>query len=274
MPRVLSQEQCRRYASDGFLFPIAVLTAAEVADFRAALATLQESLGGRPKPVDMNQIHLHFRWAYELVTRPRLLDIVEDVLGPDLLVHSVSVFAKPPRDTSYVSWHQDGHYWRLEPPDLTTAWVALSDSHAENGALRVLPGSHRGRVPHRTQPGDEHNLLSSGLTVDGGVDESKVETVVLRAGEMSLHHVNTVHGSEANRSAEPRIGIAIRYTTPAVRQGRAHHAVVLARGRDDQGHFKLHEELPSADLAAGLAALKAARRWVGDRQIDDGAAAR
>ena len=256
-----------RYERQGVLFPVPVLTTAEVARFRAAVEDLEMRLGGRPKPTAMMQPHLFFPWAYELVTHRAVLDAVEPILGPDILVHSVSIFSKHPRTADFVSWHQDGYYWGLDAPRLTSAWIALTDSTAENGCLRVVPGSHHvDRLPHRDRPYSPDNLLASGLEVAVEVAEGDALDVTLAAGEMSLHHVNIVHGSGPNRSAGQRIGFAIRYVAPVVRQTLEHHAVVLARGRDDHHHYTLLEQPPAGPLEEGLAAqAEFARRRVAAR---------
>jgi non-heme Fe2+,alpha-ketoglutarate-dependent halogenase len=243
------------YRRQGVSFPIPVLTAVEVARFRAEVEALEALLGGKPKPSAMMQPHLFFRWAYELATHPAVLDAVEPVLGPDILVHSVSIFSKHPHTADFVSWHQDGYYWGLDAPRLTSAWIALTDSTPENGCLRVVPGSHRlDRLPHRDRPYSQDNLLASGLEVAVEVAESDALDVTLAAGEMSLHHVNIVHGSNPNRSDGKRIGFAIRYVAPEVRQALDHHAVVLARGRDDHHHYTFLREPPTATTEEGLPA--------------------
>jgi non-heme Fe2+,alpha-ketoglutarate-dependent halogenase len=210
------------------------------------------------------QLHLHFRWAFDLATRPAVLDAVEDIVGPDILVHSTTMFCKQSHDPGYVSWHQDAHNWRLDEPRLVSAWIALSESTPENGCLRVIPGSHRGRLEHEERP-SEDNMLATGLTVADEVDESAAVDFVLDPGEMSLHHADLVHGSRGNRSDGKRIGFAIRYVSPAVSQERPHHAVVLARGEDVHGHYELLEREPSADFEESLAAHDAFWRRIAER---------
>ncbi len=259
----LSPAQLDAYRREGVLFPVPVLAAEEVARYRTAVDELEARLGGQPKPSDMSQPQLHFRWAFELATHPAVLDVVEDVLGPDILVHSASIFSKPARSSSYVSWHQDGAYWGLSEPGVTSAWIALSESAPENGCLRVVPGSHTRRVlPFTETPGVADNLLASGLEVAVEVDEADARDVVLRPGEMSLHHVDIVHGSNPNRSAVKRVGFAVRYVAPHVSQSLQHHEVLLARGRDEHHHYRILATPPTAGLEEGLAAQNEfSRRW-------------
>jgi ectoine hydroxylase-related dioxygenase (phytanoyl-CoA dioxygenase family) len=252
MGRTLSAPEVARFEEHGVLFPIPALGAESLARFRAGFDVVAAQLGEAWRPERSGQWHLCFRWAYDLVTYPAILDAVEDLLGPDILVHSSSAFAKRPGSPSFVSWHQDGYYWGLAPPRLVSAWVALSDSTPRNGCLRVVPGSHRhSRLDHTALP-HEHNLLGTGLEVVAAVDERQAVDVRLRAGEMSFHHMDIVHGSGPNRSDGPRIGFAIRYTTPEVSQSRPHHAVILARGSDRYGHFVRLDAAPGDSVADGL----------------------
>jgi chlorinating enzyme len=261
MGRILCDAQVARYREDGVLFPVPALEPGALARFRAAFDAVATMLGEDRRPERFGQWHLCFRWAYDLVLHPAILDAVEELLGPDILVHSTTAFAKPPRSPQFVSWHQDGYYWGLDAPRLVSVWVALSESTPENGCLRVVPGSHRGAwLDHAIRP-HEHNMLGTGLNVAAEVDESRAIDVRLRAGEMSLHHVDLVHGSEPNRSDGPRIGFAIRYTTPEVAQARLHHEVVLARGRDRHGHFALRTDPPGGSIADGLIAQRSLSQW-------------
>jgi ectoine hydroxylase-related dioxygenase (phytanoyl-CoA dioxygenase family) len=261
MSRVLTAEQRARYQRDGILFPIPALAPGETARFRAAFEDVAARLGGRPLAQQLSQTHLYLSWAHELATHPAILDAVEDVLGPDILVWTVSIFPKYPHDPGYISWHQDGTYWGLDSQQVTTAWVALTDSTVENGCMRVLPGSHRQPIlPHRdTYAAD--NRLSRGQEVQAEVDERDAVDVVLRAGQMSLHHVNIIHGSNPNPSDRSRIGFAIRFTTPATRQIQGEPpTAVLARGRDEHHHFELLPAPPALDVGEAVAAQQAAAR--------------
>jgi non-haem Fe2+, alpha-ketoglutarate-dependent halogenase len=248
----LTPQQQRDYERDGFLVPFAVLAPAEVERFRRAYDELESHFGPTATPL-YGQCHLHFRWAFELAIHPKMLDVVEDIVGSDILVHTTTLFCKQPHDPAFVSWHQDAYTWRLDNPRLVTAWVALTESTPENGCMRALPRTHREGLPHEARPHPD-NMLATGLSLAEGVDESRAVDFVLEPGQMSLHHALLVHGSHANRSAGKRIGFAIRYVSPSVWQERPHHAVVLARGQDAYGHYESLDRLPSGDLEEGLAA--------------------
>jgi non-heme Fe2+,alpha-ketoglutarate-dependent halogenase len=255
MHHLLSQEEVATYHRDGILFPILVLSKEETACFRGAYESFCEQLGARPNAFQSRHPHLFHRWAYDLATHPRVLDAVEQIIGPNILVHHASLFCKYPHDGTFVSWHQDGYFLDLSEPLLVSAWIALSESNLANGCMRVVRNSHQsGRVEHANSAISDRNLLPSGLEVAREVDERDATDVVLHAGEMSLHHVNLVHGSNANDSAEPRLGFAVRYVAPSVRQCVAKVPTVLARGGDEEGYFESLESPPAYSFAEAIAA--------------------
>jgi non-heme Fe2+,alpha-ketoglutarate-dependent halogenase len=259
MNKLLTASQVEQYERDGIVFPVPVLTPEETAGFRRSFDELADRLGGRPVAQALGHTQAFFRWAYDLGTHPRVLDAVEDILGPDILLWTVSIFPKYPRDPGYISWHQDGTYWGLDSVRVTTAWIALTDSRVDNGCMRVVPGSHRRPIlPHRdTYAAD--NRLSRGQEIEVEVDERDAVDVVLRAGQMSLHHVNIIHGSNPNPSDGSRIGFAPRFTTPETSQIDGEPlTAVLARGRDRFGHFRLQPGAPTLGFEDALAAQQAA----------------
>jgi ectoine hydroxylase-related dioxygenase (phytanoyl-CoA dioxygenase family) len=245
MPKQLSTNQIERYQRDGVLTPLRVLSEEETTRYRRAYEELEERLGGRPKATQLSLTHLYFPWAYELVTHPKVLDAVEDLLGPDILVWSSSIFAKRARDPAYISFHQDGTYWGLGSTQVTTAWIALTPSTVENGCMRVAPATHLDPIHPHVETHAENNMLTRGQEVQAEVDESQILDIVLQPGEMSLHHVSIIHGSNPNLSDHKRIGFAIRYMTPQVRQLGEPNPVVLARGQDEFHHNELLETPPA-----------------------------
>src|SRR5262245_40158306 len=140
MSKRLTQSELNSYHQDGILFPIPALEENEIREYRACLKELETCLGGLPKSHELGQCHLFFGWAYRLASHPCILDAVEDVVGPDIMVHATTVFQKRPYDATFVSWHQDGYYLGLNRPDFVSAWVALTESNAGNGCLRVVRG--------------------------------------------------------------------------------------------------------------------------------------
>jgi non-haem Fe2+, alpha-ketoglutarate-dependent halogenase len=253
----LTDDLVQQYRDTGYLAPIRVLSTAEAAHIRGRLEAFEAGAG--PLAGKLRQkSHLLFTWLNDLIRHERILDAVEDIIGPDILCWGTSFFIKEPRNPAYVSWHQDSTYWGLEPADIVTAWVALSDSTPENGAMRVIPRSHTmAQVPHRDTFRPD-NLLSRGQEIMVDVDASHADTLTLAAGEMSLHHVRLIHGSEPNPSAERRIGFAIRYLPTYVRQvAGPHDWATLVRGTDHYGNFEL-EQRPDADMSESAQAYHAA----------------
>ena len=267
----LKNDQVAKYESDGVLFPVPALSKSETEYFLARFHELLGALGDGVGPRHLGQSHLHFPWIYDLVRQPAILDIVQDVIGPDILVHSLTPFWKRPHDHTYVSWHQDGHYMTLDQPAFVSAWVALTESTAENGCMRVVPGSHRaGRLPHGETALSAKNLLSSGLEIAVNVDDDDGVDVVLRPGELSLHHVNIVHGSNPNDSGKWRIGFAIRYVAPHVKQKASHFPVVLARGEDRYQQYDHLAEPPAYSIEEGWARQQAFSKSLTERRLTEG----
>lgn len=260
MPRLLSIGQVKEYIEEGILYPINVLSEEEVTLYRTEFESLEAYLKGLELP--MVQPHLHFDWAYRLATHPNVLDAIEDIIGPNILIHSTTFFAKNPNDQTFVSWHQDGHYWQMEDPRVISAWIALSWSTKQSGCLRVLPQSHLMKsVQHEETAIHENNLLGSGLEAAIQIDEAKVVDVELQPGQMSFHHHNILHGSNPNTSNDRRIGFAVRYLAPGTKQNRKHHQVVLARGKTQDNHYKLLDQPPQDNREENIREMKKFIAW-------------
>lgn len=253
MNPTVSPEQVQQYEGQGLLFPLSVLSPDEVLNFRSAFEALEARLGERPLHRQLIQPHLCYRWAWDLATHPAILDVVEAMIGPDILVHSTSLFPKYPHQPGHIRWHQDAYYWGLSAPRLVSAWVALTDSNIANGCVRVVTGTHDRQVlPHAPISSENNTRLSLEVAVE--VDEQQATDVVLQAGQMSLHHPYIIHGSNPNQSEQKRIGFAIRFVAPQVKQSLPHHAVVLARGRDNYRHYEMLKAIPSDNIEQGIAA--------------------
>ena len=236
-------EQWRR---DGFLPVIDVLTPEEARQCREAFDGLEREVGRDTAEVRILDRHLDVESVWRLATHPHVIDAVEAVLGPDVMLLASNFFCKYPaeeRGERFVAWHQDVTYWGLEPPRAITAWIAIDDADAENGCMSVIPGSHRLGILEHGKSGRAGNLLSINQEVpDGLVDEARAVSMPLQAGQMSLHDGMLLHGSHPNRSTRRRCGLAVRFTTPDVRQVapnslRGYYRPVLVRGADRHGHF-------------------------------------
>ena len=254
MGKRLTDGQVQQFAAQGFLAPLRVMSEADAFAFRRRLEGWEERAGHKLESNLRHKVNLLFPWCDEMVRHPAILDYVEDLIGPDILCWNVHLFAKDADGRSFVSWHQDSTYWGLEPADVVTAWVALSEASLTSGCMQVIPGSHlTDQLPH-VDTFARDNLLSRGQEIAVEVDESQAATLALRPGEMSLHHIKLVHGSRPNRSNDRRIGVAIRYMPPHVQQMRYRDSAMLVRGEDRYHHFDT-DPRPRADMdEAALAA--------------------
>jgi hypothetical protein len=254
MPKLLSETQVARFGDDGYVSPVRVMAAEEAAALRRELEAAEARTGGPLRGDLRHKSHLLFPFLADLIRHPRLLDAVEDVLGPDILCWNTNFFIKEAANPAFVSWHQDSTYWGLSAPDVVTAWVALTPSTAENGAMAVIPGSHKlDQAPHR-DTFHRHNLLTRGQEIAVEVDEKEAVLLTLEPGEMSLHHVRLVHGSAPNPSPDRRIGFAIRYIPTRIRQLEGEDSATLVRGSDNYGHFEL-EPRPDGEMTPPMMAL-------------------
>ena len=255
----LSEQQRGFYEENGYLFPLRVFSDSEAAEFRRQFDEYTDQnkdrlskLSPRERRTVYALTHLSLPWVYQIVSHPRVLDAVEGAIGPNLLVWGSDWFVKFARDPAFISWHQDGAYWGLNPPKVTTAWIALSPSTLESGCMQVMPGTQKTQLPQRETYALD-NALSRGQEIALEVDESKAVAMMLDAGEMSLHHIGIAHGSKANSSDKPRIGVAVRYIAPEVVQKGAERQIVqLVRGRDEYGHFEIAPAPADAVSAAEI----------------------
>jgi ectoine hydroxylase-related dioxygenase (phytanoyl-CoA dioxygenase family) len=254
MPKMLSDAAVSAYHRDGYYFPVRAISESEAADYRRRLEAHEARAGAPLQGNWRHKTHLLFTWADELVHHATILDAVEDVIGPDILCWTTNFFIKEARSPGFVSWHQDATYWGLEPDDVITAWVGFTKSDLESGCMKVIPGTHtHEQIPH-VDTFHQDNLLSRGQEIAVEVDETKAVNVVMQPGEMSLHHIKLVHGSAPNRSADRRIGFAIRYIPTHVRQTKVRDSAMLVRGVDRFHHFD-PEPRPRHDIdQAALAA--------------------
>ena len=237
----LSRDQIASYEADGFLCPIPIMDAAEAQQNRDALEALERDFEGKLlKPV-AQYLRISSYLATDVPLRiaqdPRVLDKVESILGPDILMWSCEYFIKEANSRQIVSWHQDLTYWGMDGSDHeVTAWVALSPATEESGCMRFVPGSHKeSLVPHEDTFAAD-NLLSRGQEIAVDVDEEDAIIAQLQPGEMSLHHGRLFHASGPNASDDRRIGLVIRYIrpdTPSTGTGRDY--AMLMRGVDEIG---------------------------------------
>ena len=257
----LSLDLVTQYWQDGFLFPLPVMAASEAAALRAELETLEETLLDNGLPLPLNtykrvNAHCVLPLAHRIGSDPRILDIVEGVLGPDILIYGVEFFIKEPHSRQHVSMHQDLTYWGLGAVDgLVTAWLALSPATPASGCMKFVRASHKNAILPHADSADADNLLSRGQEVQVEVADADKVPIEIHPGQLSLHHGLTVHGSGANTTGDRRIAAVIRYCTPDVAQQVAEKDyAILARGADRAGNF-IHFTPPQASFSPQSLAL-------------------
>ena len=264
MSTSLSAEAIERFNADGFYSPVHVYSEAETRELRRKFEAVETYFGPDRAKRHITDLHLIANWAWDVVHDPRIVEPISDVLGPDVLLWSLNWFIKEPRDQKFVSYHQDATYWGLEPHDVATAWLALSDASKETGPMKFVPGSHRDDVFDHEDTFGEDNLLSRGQVIDHEIDEATVALAPLDAGQMSLHHVRTIHGSTPNHTTDRRIGMVLRYCATHVKQTKVHDTAVLVRGKDRYGNFEL---LPKPQVEFGEVELERQRDALSRMQL-------
>jgi ectoine hydroxylase-related dioxygenase (phytanoyl-CoA dioxygenase family) len=262
MNKLLDDAQVAAYRRDGYASPFRAVTAAQAEHWRQELVrTTADFDAAFPKRPGLRYAssrmkpYLLFRWAAEMVRHPTVLDAVEDIVGPDILVYHTTLWWKLAGSAAFVPWHQDGTYFGLAPHEHVTAWVALTPSTEQSGCVTILPGTqNQGQLPHVDKP-DPAIMLSRGQTVAAEVDAAVGVPISLQPGEFSLHDTLVLHGSAPNHAAHDRIGLGISYI-PArcYHTGPTRLSATLVRGENRHNHFDL-EPAPKADMdAAAIAA--------------------
>lgn len=235
----LGADAVERFNAQGYYSPVRVYDESETAELRRQLEAVETRFGPAKARSYITDMHLIASWAWDVVHDPRIVEPIASVLGPNVLLWSLNWFIKEPQDQKFVSYHQDATYWGLEPHDVVTAWVALSDASEATGPMKFVPGSHREEVRYHEDTFGENNLLSRGQVIAGEIDEANVALAPLNAGEMSLHHVRLIHGSTPNQTDDRRIGMVLRYCATHVTQTKLRDTAVLVRGEDEHGNFDL-----------------------------------
>ena len=215
----LSTEEIHAYREHGYLVPRFALNASWVGSLQNALDELiRNNPGVRPEKLVSAHIEGQndegvkgSQRFLELAMHPDIVDMVSQLIGPDVILWGCHVFCKPAQEGYETPWHQDGHYWPIRPLATCTVWVALEPSNTSNGCLRVIPGSHRNKVLHPHLHEDRTDLTLTQRMADGTFDESQAVDLTLEPGQMSMHDVYMIHGAQANRSGIRRTGVALRY---------------------------------------------------------------
>ena len=248
MKKIELNEIKKFYESNGYYLPIDVMPS-DIAD---EVSFKLEKISKNPNPNILHpwnlQAHLLANWIYDICVNPKVLDSVEAVIGPNILIQSADIFIKPPKVTKFINWHQDANYWGLEPFELITGWIALTDVFLDNGCMNYLPKSHLLNKIHHTETFDKNSDLTRGQEIDLRIDKDKQVPVILKAGQMSLHHCLLAHGSGPNLTDKHRIGIAVRYLPTHVKQTYGPSiSMILARGENKFNYFQ-KDKIPKGDF--------------------------
>jgi|TARA_B110000240_G_scaffold189183_1_gene228895 non-heme Fe2+,alpha-ketoglutarate-dependent halogenase len=239
--KVLSEAQIKAYQEQGFISAIDVMSEDEALSYAQRLQAAETHYPTDLSGVNRNNGHLCFTFLDELAYHPRVLDAVEDLLGPHFSLWGSVLFIKEPKSSHFVSWHQDATYMGITPRHFVTPWIALTHSDRHTGCMSMIPGSHHKDIqPHQDTYGAD-NILTRGQEVTN-VDASLAVDLILKPGQMSLHHAMTIHGSQPNQSQDKRrIGFALQSFMPAgARQTIGHNNWSPARGNCTQeGHHYL-----------------------------------
>ncbi len=261
MANALKKEQVTAYWNDGYLFPLPALSAEQAFDYRQQLESIESNPAyhSLQRPLgDYIRTHTDVvvPMAAELATTPAVLDAVESIIGPDVMIWGADFFIKEANSRAHVTMHQDLTYWGFgETSNQVTAWIALSPSTVESGCVDLVKGSHRNPILPHTDTQAEDNILSRGQEVAVDVREEDRTHVELAPGQMSLHHGLAIHGSNPNTSNDRRIGYAIRYINPEAQQQTPHREyALLARGADRSGAF-IHYAPPTSPFSKNSIAL-------------------
>ena len=242
MGKNLTDLQVSQFQETGFLPAFPVLSADHALHFRANLESFEAENDGVLTGSLRFKNHLLFKWLSDLIRSPRILDVVEDIIGPDIMVWSTDWWIKEANSPQFVSWHQDSQYWGLDTDKLVTVWVALSPSTIESGCMRVLPGSHLGPDLAHEETYHNDNMLTRGQSIDD-INEDKAVNLVLDTGQAILFAFRIAHASYPNKTDDRRVGLAIRYIPPDTQQQYSDQdSAALVRGVDNHQHFELEPE--------------------------------
>lgn len=240
----LSDLQKDKYWSDGYLFPLNIFTLSEASRLRHKLEDWERKWVTKDLPLPLNTYkrvnsHVVCKLAYEISSNSSILDRVESILGANILVWSVEFFIKEPHTRQMVGMHQDLTYWGMgEIDNLVTAWLALSDVNEKSGCMDFVRGSHKNKILPHTDTHNNDNILSRSQEINVNVKDKDKTPIILKPGQMSLHHGLMIHGSGPNISDDRRIGVAIRYVSPKAKQTVAEKDyAMLVRGEDKIGNF-------------------------------------
>jgi non-heme Fe2+,alpha-ketoglutarate-dependent halogenase len=240
---MLSQGQIDAYRRDGYSFPHPALSGAELQVCRDGLARYEAWLG---RPVNQGDwrwrsaAYALLPWLDGLIRHQRILDAVEDLIGPDILVFTTTFFIKEAHSPTFAAWHQDATYFGIEPYEHVTAWVALTEATEEAGCMEVVPAHGQPRQLRHAALGLKDSINGGGQAIVEEFDQRDTVMMAVPAGSFSLHHTLCRHRSAPNRAAHRRVGIGISYIPAHCRiTSPVRMLVPLVRGANTGGHFDI-----------------------------------
>ncbi|MGB4711089.1 MAG: phytanoyl-CoA dioxygenase family protein [Fuerstiella sp.] len=237
-PKALCSEQIECYNKDGYVRPIDVYSDSEITDIRRHFdKLLEDTIAAGGDSYSISTAHMKHGGVYDMLTNPKLVACVSDILGDDVVAWGSHFFCKMPGDGKEVAWHQDASYWPLSPSKAVTVWLAIDDADLENGCMKFIAGSqHSGHLTYRKSNPDEHSVL--GQTVENPEQYGQIVVDDLKAGQASIHNDLLLHGSAANNSTRRRCGLTLRYAAASVRAEMGWNAKgVVVKGQDVAKHW-------------------------------------
>lgn len=237
-PKVLTKSQVEGFNKDGYVAPLDVYSTSEITAIREYFdALLQRVVAAGGNSYSISSAHLTYGPVYDILTNPKIVDYVADILGDNVIAWGSHFFCKMPRDGKAVAWHQDASYWPLSPSKALTVWLAIDDADEENACMKFIAGSHhKGHLTYRPSDAAEHNVLNQ--SIDNAEQYGEVVLDELKAGQASMHSDLLLHGSEANQSDRRRCGLTLRYCAAEVRASLEwQRKGVYVRGTDSSGHW-------------------------------------
>jgi len=239
------------YERDGFVNAIDIFSREEIDTYRAAFNRVESHEGLERAQIALQAWHFKEEFVWKLATDVRILNIMAEIMGEDILLLSTHFFCKypepdgPEHASKFVAWHQDATYWGLDPSIAHTAWIAIDESDVENGCMQVIPGSHTSGITQHDVSSREGNLLSINQEIPSDqIDESRAVNLELHPGQISIHDGRLFHASQPNRSTRRRCGLTARYIPPHVKQAKLNSvgkkwAPIVVRGKDRHGNFEV-----------------------------------
>lgn len=252
-PKILSKAQVEAYNREGYIKPINMFGKAEIEDVRQFFdGVLARTMKAGFSSYAVVSAHMKYGRVYDLLTDPRMVAVVKDILGENVIGWGAQFFCKMPGDNKVIAWHQDASFWPLTPSKTVTAWLAIDDADQENACMRFIAKSHtQGHLTYRLSETDEQNVLWQ--TVDKPEQFGDVIYDELKAGQISLHSDLLLHGSDKNNSTRRRCGLTLRYCTSDVQSDPRynwHKEGVLLSG-SDPNHNWWNPPRPERDFEVG-----------------------